>query len=287
MISSMTGYAAASADTGRGTLGIELRSVNGRFLDLSLRVAEELRALEPMLREAITQRVARGKVDCRVFFLASSAHSPERLDAAALARLKALAEEAARAFPGAAPLRIADVLRWPGVVAAAPAAEDVLRPAAERLCGQVLDELLAARRREGAKLAAAVAERVASMRRRIDDVAPLVPQSIALYAEKLKERLREAIGSADDERIRTEVALFAARSDVGEEIDRLRAHLGEVERTLAKGGAAGKRLDFLAQELNREANTLASKAASQALSDCALELKLLVEQIREQVQNIE
>jgi len=287
MISSMTGYAAASADTGRGTLGIELRSVNGRFLDLSLRVAEELRALEPMLRETITARVARGKVDCRVFFLQSSAQSPERLDAAALARLKSLAEEAARAFPGAAPLRIADVLRWPGVVAAAPAAEDVLRPAAERLCAQALDELVAARRREGAKLAAAVAERVASMRRRIDDVAPLVPQSIALYEEKIKEKLREAIGSADDERIRTEVALFAARSDVGEEIDRLRAHLGEVERTLAKGGAAGKRLDFLAQELNREANTLASKAASQALSDCALELKLLVEQVREQVQNIE
>ncbi|HEX6295899.1 MAG TPA: YicC/YloC family endoribonuclease [Burkholderiales bacterium] len=283
----MTGYAAASADTGRGSLGIEVRSVNGRFLDLSLRVAEELRALEPLLREAITKRVARGKVDCRVFFLDSSARSPEHLDTAALARLKALAEEAARAFPGAAPLRIADVLRWPGVVAAAPAAEDVLRPAAERLCGQVLDELLAARRREGAKLAAAVAERVATMRRRIDEVAPLVPASIEIYQAKLTERLREALGSADDERIRTEVALFAARSDVGEEIDRLRAHLGEVDRTLAQGGAAGKRLDFLAQELNREANTLASKAASQALSDCALELKLLVEQIREQVQNIE
>ena len=287
MISSMTGYAAASADTGRGSLGIELRSVNGRFLDLSLRVAEELRALEPLLREAITKRMARGKVDCRVFFLDSSARSPEHLDAAALARLKALAEEATRAFPGAAPLRIADVLRWPGVVAAAPAAEDVLRPAAERLCGQVLDELLAARRREGAKLAAAVAERVAAMRRRIDEVAPLVPASIEIYQTKLTERLREALGSADDERIRTEVALFAARSDVGEEIDRLRAHLGEVDRTLAQGGAAGKRLDFLAQELNREANTLASKAANQALSDCSLELKLLVEQIREQVQNIE
>ncbi len=287
MISSMTGYAAASADTGRGTLGIELRSVNGRFLDLSLRVAEELRALEPMLREAITKRVARGKVDCRVFFLQSPVHSPEQLDAAALARLKALAEEAARAFPGAAPLRIADVLRWPGVVAAAPADEDALRPAAEQLCAQVLDELLAARRREGAKLAAAVAERVAQMRRRLEEVAPLVPESIQIYQSRLVEKLREAIGSADDERIRTEVALFAARSDVGEEIDRLRAHLGEVERTLAKGGAAGKRLDFLAQELNREANTLASKAASQALSDCALELKLLVEQVREQVQNIE
>ena len=291
MISSMTGYAAASADTGRGTLGIELRSVNGRFLDLSLRVAEELRALEPVLRETITARVARGKVDCRVFLLQSSAQSPERLDAAALARLRALAEEAARAFPGAAPLRIADVLRWPGVVAAAPAEEDALRPVAERLCGQALDELVATRRREGAKLAAAVAERVAAMRRRVDDVAPLVPESIQIYQTKLTERLREAIGSADDERIRAEVALFAARSDVGEEIDRLRAHLGEVERTLAEGGArgspVGKRLDFLAQELNREANTLASKAASQALSDCALELKLLVEQIREQVQNIE
>ena len=287
MISSMTGYAAASADTGRGSLGIELRSVNGRFLDLSLRVAEELRALEPMLRETIAKRVARGKVDCRVFLVESSARAQERLDAAALARLKALAEEAARAFPGAAPLHIADVLRWPGVVAAAPADEDALRPAVERLCGQALDDLVAARRREGAKLAAAVAERVASMRRRIDEVAPLIPESIQIYQSKLVEKLREAIGFADDERIRTEVALFAARSDVGEEIDRLRAHLGEVERTLAQGGAAGKRLDFLAQELNREANTLASKAASQALSDCALELKLLVEQVREQVQNIE
>jgi uncharacterized protein (TIGR00255 family) len=125
------------------------------------------------------------------------------------------------------------------------------------------------------------------MRGRIDQVEPRLPESVSLYQQKLRERLQEALGSADDERIRAEVALFAARSDVGEEIDRLRAHLSEVERTLAQGGAAGKRLDFLAQELNREANTLASKAASQTVSDCALELKLLVEQIREQVQNIE
>jgi uncharacterized protein (TIGR00255 family) len=287
MISSMTGYAAASADTGRGTLGIELRSVNGRFLDLSLRVAEELRALEPMLRETISARLARGKVDCRVFFLESSDHAPERLDAAALARLRALAEEAARAFPGAAPLRIADVLRWPGVVAAPSADEGALRAAAEQLCRKALDELVAARRREGAKLAAAVAERVAEMRRRVDEVLPLVPASIQNYQARLVERFREALGSADDERIRAEIAVFAQKIDVGEEIDRLRAHLAEVERALAKGGATGKRLDFLAQELNREANTLASKAASQAVSDCALELKLLVEQVREQVQNIE
>ena len=287
MISSMTGYAAASADTGRGTLGIELRSVNGRFLDLSLRVAEELRALEPMLRETITKRVARGKVDCRVFFLESSSRAPERLDPAALARLKALADEAARAFPGAAPLRVADVLRWPGVVSASAADEDATRGAVERACRQALDELVAARKREGAKLAQVVGERVAAMRRRVDAVAPLIPQSISLYEQKLKEKLREALGSSDDERVRAEIALYAVKIDVGEEIDRLRTHLAEVERTLAKGGAAGKRLDFLAQELNREANTLASKAASQAVSDCALELKLLVEQVREQVQNIE
>jgi uncharacterized protein (TIGR00255 family) len=288
MISSMTGYAAASADTGRGTLGIELRSVNGRFLDVSLRVAEDLRALEPMLREALSARLARGKVDCRVFLVESSSHSSQRLDAAALERLKSLAAEAARAFPDAAPLRVADVLRWPGVVAAADADEGAVRAAAERLCAQALDELLAARRREGAKLAAAVGERVAAMRRRLEEVAPLIPESIRIYQSKLVEKLREAIGSAaDDDRIRAEVALFAAKIDVGEELDRLRAHLSEVERTLARGGAAGKRLDFLAQELNREANTLASKAASQAVSECALELKLLVEQVREQVQNIE
>jgi uncharacterized protein (TIGR00255 family) len=291
MISSMTGYAAASAGTGRGTLGIELRSVNGRFLDLSLRVAEELRALEPMLRERIAARLARGKVDCRLSFIESSSQAPEQLDPAALARLKRLAEEAARAFPGAAPLRIADVLRWPGVVAAQSGDEGALRAAAEQALAQALDELVAARRRVGAKLAAAVGERVAEMRRRIEEVLPRVPESIAAYQQKLRDKLQEAIGAAEDERIRAEIAVFAARIDVGEEIDRLRAHLAEVDRTLAQGEArgspVGKRLDFLAQELNREANTLASKAASQAVSDCALELKLLVEQVREQVQNIE
>jgi len=287
MIRSMTGYAAASAETGRGRLSIEFRSVNGRFLDLSLRVAEELRALEPLLREAITARLSRGKVECRVSFLESSAHAPERLDPAALARLKTLADEAARAFPGATPLRVADVLRWPGVLAAPAADEGAMRAALERLCAQALDELVATREREGGKLSQALAERVKQMRKRIEEVAPLVPEAVQIYQSRISERLKDAIGSADDERIRAEVALFAAKSDVAEEIDRLRAHLTEVERTLARGGAAGKRLDFLAQELNREANTLASKAASQALSDCALELKLLVEQIREQVQNIE
>jgi len=288
MIQSMTGYAAASAESPRGALNLELRSVNARFLDLQFRVAEELRTLEPLLREAIVARLARGKVDCR-FSLSESgdARLAQRLDAAALARLRALSDEAKNAFPEAGALRIADVLRWPGVSAEAPADEEKLRAAAASLCKRVLDELVAARGREGAKLAAIVLERVDAMRRHLDKIRPLVPQALAAYQAKLAERLREAIGSADDERIRAELALFAAKSDVDEELERLGAHLTEVERVLKHGGAAGKRLDFIAQELNREANTLAAKAASPAISDCALELKLLTEQMREQVQNIE
>ena len=284
----MTGYAVAAADSPRGRLSLELRSVNARFLDLQFRIAEELRALEPMLREMLTARVSRGKLDCR-FYLneAGITEKPQRLNAEALARLRQLSEEAARAFPEAGALRVADVLRWPGVIAEEPADEEKMRAIAASLCKKALEDLVATRGREGAKLASSVLERVAAMRRRVDEVAPLVPQSVAAYQAKIAERLREAVGSADEDRIRAEIAVFATKVDVDEELDRLRAHLSEVERTLQKGGAVGKRLDFLAQELNREANTLASKAASQPVSDCALELKLLVEQIREQVQNIE
>jgi uncharacterized protein (TIGR00255 family) len=284
----MTGYAAASADSPGGRLSIELRSVNSRFLDLQLRIADELRALEPILRELIGARLARGKIDCRFFLNESSvAAKRERLNAEALERLKTLAAEAQAAFPAAAALSIADVLRWSGVIAEQAADEETLRRIAAEICTRALDDLVAARAREGAKLAASILERVAAMRRRVEDVAPLVPQAVAAYQAKITERLREAIGAADDDRVRSEIALFSAKVDVDEELERLRVHLSEVERALGKGGAMGKRLDFVAQELNREANTLASKSASQPVSDCALELKLLVEQIREQVQNIE
>jgi uncharacterized protein (TIGR00255 family) len=284
----MTGYATASADSPRGRLTLELRSVNARFLDVQFRVAEELRALEPALRELIIARVARGKLDCRFFLNESAgAEKPQRLNPEALQRLGRLSEEARKAFPQAASLRIADVLRWPGVIAEEPADEDTLRKITSDLCRQALDELAATCGREGAKLAASILERVAAMRARVEEIAPLVPQSIAAYQAKITERLKEALGTADDDRVRAELALFSTKVDVGEELDRLRAHLGEVELTLRKGGPLGKRLDFLAQELNREANTLASKAAGQQVADGALELKLLVEQIREQVQNIE
>jgi len=292
MILSMTGFAAAEArippDGARGTLALELRSVNARYLDIQFRIHDDLRALEPLLREALAAKLARGKIDCRLFLNDSAgAQTPDRLNAEALARLKELAAEVARALPQAAPLRVADVLRWPGVLAEAPRDEAQTRTLAAELCRKALDELVAARAREGEKLAAAVRERVAAMRERIEHVVPMLPKARQAYETRLTERLREAIGSADDERIRAEVALFAAKSDVDEELTRLRAHLAEVERALKQGGAVGKRLDFLAQELNREANTLASKAASAEIADCALELKLLIEQVREQVQNIE
>ena len=282
----MTGYAQASAGSPRGTLTLELRSVNARFLDISFRIADELRMLEPALRERIAERLSRGKVDCRLTLTPGAEEEAPELNFRALERLKTLAGAAAKIFPQAEPLRIADVLRWPGVIA--ETSDDAsLRTNVEQLARRALEDFVAARAREGAKLAAGIVEKVRAMRARVDQVTPLLPQAIAAYQQKISERLREALGSADDERVRTEIALFATKVDVAEEIDRLRAHLGEVEDVLRKGGPVGKRLDFLAQELNREANTLASKAASAAVSDCALELKLLVEQIREQVQNIE
>ena len=294
MIFSMTGYAVASADLPRGALALELRSVNSRYLDVQLRVAEELRAAEPMLRELITGRIARGKVDCRLSYANSVPQAQQALNLQAVQQLRSLASAATSAFPEAAPLRLADVLRWPGVLAEPAADEGRTRVAVEGLCRRALDELCAARGREGARLAAILLGRVAEMRERLSGIAPLVPEAVAGYRARLAERLREALDAGVEDRIRAEIALFAAKSDVDEELTRLAAHLDEVERVLAKGGGAGtkgdavgKRLDFLAQELNREANTLAAKAAGLKIADGALELKLLIEQVREQVQNIE
>jgi uncharacterized protein (TIGR00255 family) len=173
------------------------------------------------------------------------------------------------------------------VIADAPQDEAALRAIALERASVALDELCATRAREGAKLAQNIAARVDEMERRMAQVAPLVPEAVAAFQAKLAQRLREALGSADDDRVRSEIAVFAMKSDVDEELTRLAAHLGEVRRTLKQGGPVGKRLDFLAQELNREANTLASKAAGARIADSALELKLLIEQMREQVQNIE
>lgn len=285
-IHSMTGYSVATVDLPGGPITLELRAVNSRFLDLQFRVPDELRSFEPIVREQLSARLARGKVDCRMS-MGQAATASRALNEGALQELARLESAVRRAFPDAHPLSAIDVLRWPGVLAEPAADEESARVAVQRLCADAVSQLIDSRAREGARLAQAILDRVADMRRRVTDVRPMVPEAIAAYQEKIALRLREAIGSGDDERVRAEIAVFGMKADVDEEITRLFTHLDEVERVLGAGGAAGKRLDFLMQELNREANTLASKAASTRIADCALELKLLIEQIREQVQNIE
>jgi len=288
MISSMTGYATVTRELPQGTLTLELKSVNGRFLDVQFRIAEDLRAAEPQLRDLVTSSVGRGKVDCRLNFTASPlARGEVALNAEVLGRLKRMSDAVRASIPDAQPLRVADVLHWPGVLGEDGGGAEALREAAIEAMRGALKELVAARAREGERLAGMIRERVARIRTRLAELEPLIPQSIAAYEEKLVAKLREALGGGDEERIRQEIAVFGVRIDVAEELSRLATHLDEVERVLAAGGAAGKRLDFLMQELNREANTLGSKSVSKELSAAALDFKLAIEQMREQVQNLE
>lgn len=288
MIQSMTGYAAKTRDIGFGALQIELRGVNSRFLDLHFRIHDDLRALETALRDLLTSRIARGKIECRLFFnLSVNKREPSSLVPERLAHLKSLQEQVRESLPDAAPLSVAQVLQWPGIFGDEGIDLEGLTPAVLEMAGEALNEFIASRAREGEKLAAIILERVGRMRLIVNEVAPLIPQAQAAFAEKLRQRLLEAINTADDERIRQEVAVFANRIDVAEELSRLNTHLDEVERVLKHGGSSGKRLDFLMQELNREANTLGSKSAVTAVSQASMELKLLIEQMREQIQNLE
>ena len=288
MISSMTGYAVQMHDSGRGTLHLELRTVNSRYLDMSFRIGEELRVAEPVLREMISARLNRGKVDCRFYLLPASTVprevAPNRALLQQLARLQLAVREQ---IPDAGPLNVAEILRWPGMMGDDTLDVTALQAQCTALGRAALDELVATRRREGEKLAAMILDRVEQMRALVADAAPRLPKALADYQERMATRLREAAASLDEERIRQEMGLFATRVDVAEELNRLVAHLDEVARVVGKGGAAGKRLDFLMQELNREANTLASKSVSAEITGIAVDMKLLIEQMREQVQNIE
>jgi uncharacterized protein (TIGR00255 family) len=284
----MTGYAAVTHDLPQGTVALELKSVNSRFLDVQFRIAEDLRAVEPALRELAMAAIGRGKVECRLTFTAAPlTRGDATLNREALARLAQLADIIRTALPDAQPLRVADALHWPGVLGDDALNTEAIRDAILGSMRAALAELNAARAREGDKLAQMIRERVARIRARLAELEPLIPQAIAAYEEKLTAKLRETLATVDAERIRQEIALFGVRIDVAEELSRLATHLEEIERVLAAGGATGKRLDFLMQELNREANTLGSKSVSKELSAAALEFKVLIEQMREQVQNLE
>ena len=288
VICSMTGYAVAAKEIAGATLTVEIRAVNNRYLDLQFRLPEELRMVEPALRELVTARATRGKIECRVSLTASAAApaAPE-LNAVVLQQLALLNAQVLTMFPLAGSLRAADVLRWPGVIGADTLPAEALRSACRDLTATALEDFVAARAREGEKLKEAILVHATTIEQRIADVAPRMPGAIAAFQEKLNQRLKEALVNTDDERIRQEVALYAGKIDVDEELTRLKTHIKELRRILGKSGAAGKRLDFLMQELNREANTLGAKAADMEITKASMDLKLLIEQMREQVQNIE
>ena len=286
MIRSMTGYATATRELPMASLAAEVKSVNSRFLDVQFRLPDELRPVEPALRELIQARVGRGKVECRVSVTAPTSAAPRiSVNEGLLGELAEVSRKIHAAVPDAAPLSVGEVLAWPGVLGDDRSA--ALREACIRLVHELLEDFSATRSREGGKLAQMLIERVERMRFLLASIQPKLPEAIAAYQEKLSARLREALGGADEERIRQEIALFGVKVDVAEELNRLSAHLEEVSRVVAAGGAVGKRLDFLMQELNREANTLGAKSVSKELSDASLEFKLLIEQMREQIQNIE
>ncbi|MBI5936510.1 MAG: YicC family protein [Betaproteobacteria bacterium] len=284
----MTGYAQAVAELPAGNLSLELRAVNSRFLELNFRMGEEFRSLDPALRERIGDKVKRGKLECRINFNANEgAGLPDRLDGEVLAKLARLSEQALQALPDARPLSAADILRWPGILGQQTLDIEALQATLLKLLDQALADFNQSRAREGDKLKAVLLDRVGAIRKQVATLRPKAPAIVAAYQEKLTRRIEELMASPDPERLMQEVALFAQKADVDEELDRLETHLTEVERVLSAGGAAGKRLDFLMQELNREANTLGSKAAANDLSQTAVELKVLIEQMREQIQNIE
>jgi len=288
MIHSMTGFASATRELPTSALNVELRSVNHRYLDLQFRLPEDLRALEPGLRELIVARLQRGKVECRIGLNTLTAATKSfELNVEVLKQLRVLSEKLRLAWPSVNGLTAADILRWPGMLGAETVSLEKMRAAAQDALRQVLDEFSASRAREGEKLKTVLLERVAAMEERVASVAPRMPQVIAAFQEKLTLRLREAMAVADDERIRQEIALFANRIDIDEELSRLATHFSEIKRILERGGAVGKRLDFMMQELNREANTLGSKSVDVEVTRVSLDLKLLIEQMREQIQNIE
>ena len=300
----MTGYAAVQSSTAQSAsetepgheassrLGVEIRSVNSRFLDLAFRLPDELRQAEPALRELLTGKLKRGKVEMRVSLESASSSSLRAPSPATLQRLGSLEDSIKSWLPQAAALSVADVLRIATNEDRKPHdySEELLK-----LAKKALKELMSAREREGGRLAHMLLDRTTQLRALAESAVPMVPKLVEQQKSRFLERWKEAMTLGSNttlpeiaqDRALTEVTAFAIRIDVAEEITRLSSHLDEIDRLLAGGGELGKRLDFLIQELHREANTLGSKSASLELTHISVDMKVLIEQIREQVQNIE
>ena len=301
---SMTGYASAQHSTANSAsetelrtaqtsqLGLEIRSVNSRFLDLSFRLPEELRQYEPALRELLVGRLKRGKVEMRVAIESNTQNLIVDPSTRLLQRLNAVQDSVRAWLPDAMPLSVADVIR---LSSNDSGSTRDWREAVLALAGQALDELISSRQREGDRLGIMLIERVGQLRALAGQAAPLVPQLVAQQRQRFMDRWKEAMALTDgaalpevaQDRALAEATAFAIRIDVAEEITRINSHLDEIERLVNKGGEVGKRLDFLIQELHREANTMGSKSAALELTLISVDMKVLIEQMREQVQNIE
>ncbi|MBA6118487.1 YicC family protein [Pseudomonas sp. NC26] len=287
MVHSMTAFARVERAGSQGTLVWELRSVNHRYLEPHLRLPDALRDLEGAVREGLRQGLSRGKVECTLRLHEDNSGKPLNVDRERAAQLVAAAEEVAGLIKQPAPLNPLEVLSWPGVLVADASDPQALNAEAVALFDDALAELKAGRLREGQELARLINERLDSMGAEVTTLRALVPQMLAAQRQKIIDRFGDLKAELDPQRLEQEMVLLAQKSDVAEELDRLSTHVNEVRRVLKSGGAAGRRLDFLMQELNREANTLGSKAFDPRSTQAAVNLKVLIEQMREQVQNIE
>jgi len=288
MVRSMTAFARREIDLDAGALSWELRSLNHRYLEISLRLPEELRALETAVRERVNARLGRGKVDCTCRFQpAARSAVPVDIDSDNLKRLLGACETVAAGLPAVTPPNPLELLRWPGIVRDEPLDTSHLMEDALALLDAALDELIENRVREGETISALLTTRCDAMLTQVDKARVLLPEIRAGLRSKLQQRLAELDVDVDPGRFEQELVMQLQKIDVDEELDRLANHVIEVRRVLGSGEPVGRRLDFLMQELNREANTLGSKSVVTDTTSISVELKVLIEQMREQVQNVE
>jgi len=288
MIKSMTAFARVQQSEKFGTLTWELRSVNSRYLDINCRMPEDFRAQEGRVRECINKRLQRGKIECGLRFIPGLAiETGLAVNDALVKSLINACQQINTRLHQPSEINPVDLLNWPGVVAEPEQDFKVIYAASEQLLQKALDELIENRLREGERMRELIQNRCAGMQQIIDKVRQQLPQIQQHYREKLTARLDELNTSVDRERLEQELVFLAQKMDVDEELDRLDAHLTELCDVLDRDEAVGRRLDFLMQELNREANTLGSKSADLSTTQASVELKVLIEQMREQIQNIE
>ncbi len=287
MLRSMTAFARGEASGEWGALVVELRSVNHRYLEVALRLPDELRRFEPLLRERIGGALSRGKVDCSIRFSAPTGGNELELNHELARQLAHLSREVDALIYNAAPVNSIDILRWPGVLIAPSPDPERLGQELLKLLDATLDDMNGARQREGEKLQGFIAQRCDAIGEIVATVRPRIPEVHQRLRERLQQRLAELQAEVDTQRLEQELVYLLTKMDVDEELDRLGAHVAEVRRVLGESKPVGRRLDFLMQEFNREANTLGSKSVDAETTRAAVELKVLIEQMREQVQNIE